>query len=182
MLNDGTATHFNVSTGKNSAIGFSLCSIDVATNIEWKPVDELYGIDHYPIVLSLNSTKRENCAKPSRWLFNKADWKKYQEIITSKMKDYRIFLNTTLTSEKIDINIIIDKFNKTLLQAAMTVFPNPKVNHQIKTHRGGTMIATKLLKQLKKPLTDSREAEQKIIIEFKRLKAIAKRTVKSSKK
>ena len=44
LLNNGTATHFHVQTGSNSAIDLSLCSASNLTDLTWYIMDDLYRI------------------------------------------------------------------------------------------------------------------------------------------
>ena len=49
-----------------------LCSSNILPDFQWNFLKELYGSDHFPVILKLNT----QCKTPAtrRWNLNKADW------------------------------------------------------------------------------------------------------------
>ena len=84
LLNGNQQTHFNTANGTESAIDLAISQVDVAENISMIVSDELYGSDHYPIILQvpnlLNTEYQcQNSAKIRN--YKKANWKLYKEEI-----------------------------------------------------------------------------------------------------
>lgn len=78
LLNNGRATHFHVQTGDSSAIDLSLCSPDILTDLAWTTADDLYGSDHYPILVDVLSCQPQMCEP--RLLLRRADWKTFEAL------------------------------------------------------------------------------------------------------
>lgn len=183
LLNDTSATHFNVATGKSSAIDLTICSSELATSLEWHTLEYLYSSDHYPIIVSINQFKdTTRDTHNARWKFYKADWTKYKEIIESKITSLMEHIEENITTNEIRIDEIISKFNEIIMDAADGSIP--KTNGRKQKHNTiwwnnecETVIknAKKALNRYKKENTDENK------IEYKKCKAIVKSTVKTSK-
>lgn len=52
LLNTGSNTHLNFSSGSFSAIDLSLCDPKLAPTLTWRTVDDLHDSNHFPIVIS----------------------------------------------------------------------------------------------------------------------------------
>ena len=52
LLNTGAPTHFHVQTATESCIDLAFASPDALTDFNWKPLDDNYNSDHYPILLA----------------------------------------------------------------------------------------------------------------------------------
>ena len=51
LLNSGEMTHFYSQTGIFTAIDLSLCSPNALLDFNWRVLPDLYGSDHFPILL-----------------------------------------------------------------------------------------------------------------------------------
>lgn len=72
VLNSGDVTYFHSPTGTFTAIDLSLCSSGVYLNFNWSVLPDLYGSDHFPILLeSVTSVPQ---SRPPRWRLDRADW------------------------------------------------------------------------------------------------------------
>lgn len=81
-MNSGTPTHFNYSSGKKSAIDLVLATPNISVLYEWSVYNDLCRSDHYPIICKplIHNQSPQNMTKIKKWLINKANWEKYQEI------------------------------------------------------------------------------------------------------
>ncbi|KAK3887520.1 hypothetical protein Pcinc_008375 [Petrolisthes cinctipes] len=81
VLNTGDVTHFNSPTGTFTAIDISLCSPSALLDFTWRVLPDLYGSDHFPILLEGN--RYEPQSRLPRWKFEKADWQFFGELTSS---------------------------------------------------------------------------------------------------
>lgn len=58
ILNSGEATHFAVATNSSTCIDLVLCSPSLSTDLQWSILDDLYGSDHYPIIVHIDRLAR----------------------------------------------------------------------------------------------------------------------------
>ena len=52
LLNTGEATRFHSATNSSTAIDLSISSPAIYPSLQWKPLSDLCGSDHYPIIIS----------------------------------------------------------------------------------------------------------------------------------
>ncbi|KAK3894956.1 hypothetical protein Pcinc_001312 [Petrolisthes cinctipes] len=81
VLNTGDVTHFNSPTGTFTAIDISLCSPSALLDFTWRVLPDLYGSDHFPILLEGN--RYEPQSRLPRWKLEKADWQFFRELTSS---------------------------------------------------------------------------------------------------
>lgn len=78
VLNSGDVTHFHSPTGTFTAIDLSLCSSASFMDFRWSVLPDLYGSDHFPILLqSIDSVPQ---SRPPRWRLDKADWQLFEDL------------------------------------------------------------------------------------------------------
>ena len=111
VLNNGNATHFHMQTGSTSAIDLSLCSAGSVSNFSWHPMDDLYGSDHYPLLIS--ELERNAHEPQERYLEDKADWTSFYE--DTRIDNYNTTTNTTTE--------LIDFYNNHIITAADKAIP-----------------------------------------------------------
>lgn len=114
VLNSGQATHFHTQTGSKSALDLCICSSDVATNFHWSVLDDLYGSDHYPIIIQEHDPEI-NHHFPERYQEHKADWKKYENL--TKINNYET------TTQESTVDELIEIFNNHIISAANASIP-----------------------------------------------------------
>ena len=81
VLNSGSPTHFHVQTASFSVLDLALCSPEVLADLEWDVVDDLFGSDHFPTLVS----SPECPVRPSvpRWRLDRADWSRFRDLTDS---------------------------------------------------------------------------------------------------
>ena len=182
ILNDNAPTHLNVSNGNLSAIDLTLCSHSIASHLEWQALNELYGSDHFPLIISINTQSTFQELNHNRWKYHKANWTTYQNIISKNIDELYNQLDNVSNIDKIDINQITNKFTEILLNAANKAIPKTKGKTQKYHTPWWNSECEEVIKNYKKALNKFKKNNtEENKIEFKRLKAIAKRTVKNSK-
>ncbi len=110
ILNSGEATHFAVATNSSTCIDLVLCSPSLSTDLQWSILDDLYGSDHYPIIVHIDRLAR-GLARPPQWCVLRADWPTFQA-------------NVNLSEgEFVSVEDMAAHFNTAILQAAGTAIP-----------------------------------------------------------
>ena len=74
LLNSGAATYCSPSSGAMSCLDLALCSPAVFTDFKWKVIDNPYGSDHMPALISLTTALHTIPSRPPRWRLHLADW------------------------------------------------------------------------------------------------------------
>jgi ribonuclease HI len=120
LLNDGTATRIpDRSTDKPTAIDISLASPDMFSRLTWTVGTDPLGSDHLPITItSENQTflsEGESCVK---YNYDKADWPRFKQILTS---------TETIYSED-NIEAWYEELRDTILHAASLSIPTSTYN------------------------------------------------------
>ena len=72
LLNTGTPTYRNAHTLKTSAIDLTMCSPELAAELQWSALDDTHGSDHMPITLTPDTPAA--ATPPNFFNFKKADW------------------------------------------------------------------------------------------------------------
>jgi len=76
VMNSGESTHYHVQTNAHSAIDLSLCSPGIAADYQWSVADDLYGSDHYPIMIS--NILRQPAGRRPQYLIKHAKWEQFR--------------------------------------------------------------------------------------------------------
>lgn len=95
----------------------------MATNIDWQVSDNLYGSDHFRILININSQYNTTQTHILRWKLHRANWELYKEIITENIHNTEEIIELQFTNHKIDIDEILDSFNNNILNAANQSIP-----------------------------------------------------------
>jgi len=69
-----TPTHFSVATGGFSTIDLTLTSTSLASSLSWKTHPDLSDSNHFPIIISHNSSQPKNVLSSPKWILNEVDW------------------------------------------------------------------------------------------------------------
>lgn len=78
VLNSGDVTHFHSPTGTFTSIDVSLCTSNCLLDFTWRVLPDLYGSDHFPILIE--SLDSEPQSRPPRWRLDKADWQRFEDL------------------------------------------------------------------------------------------------------
>ena len=78
VLNNDKPTHFHVQTGSFSCIDLSVASPNAFLDFEWDVLDDLFSSDHFPIIISNDSSVP--VSRAPRWCTDKANWPLFKEL------------------------------------------------------------------------------------------------------
>ncbi|XP_026679016.1 uncharacterized protein LOC113467177 [Diaphorina citri] len=180
LLNTGDATHFNLSYCSESAIDLTFCSVSIYPDIKWHVTDDLCFSDHFPILLTHDHpipNVSANPSTPSIWNYAKADWLKFKSKIDFSFID--TYLNTNVQP---NIDELLSAINTNIIDAAKESIPVKKipanklpvpwwddeVKQAIKSRRKWLRKARRV------PTIDNK-------IEFKKARALARKTIKEKR-
>ena len=111
MLNDGSPTRTNPSTGQGSSPDISLAGSLWSNKIAWSVIDNAMGSDHCPVLIELNCDVSHTPAFQGnpKWKLRDADWKSFREELEAAIQD----VDTSLSLKE-----IITHFNQLVISAA----------------------------------------------------------------
>lgn len=114
LLNDGSPTFSNARSRTFSAIDLSVLSPNLVSRFQWNILDDLYGSDHFPIVID-TGTEKTVIYSLAKWDEKLADWTAFKSILEKDLD--------TITE------ISVESLTKYLLGAAEKSIPKtePKV-------------------------------------------------------
>ena len=174
LLNSDEPTHYHIQTDTLSCIDLAFTSPDIINDFSWKPCDDPYNSDHFPIVMSPAQSNRDNIAINPKFNLKKADWSSFKTA-TNIPEDAQ--------DNSDDINATVSYFTDVLLNAALNhipqtnpisgKYPVPWWNEECEATHGARKIARRRY-QRTKTLTDK--------IALNRASAIARRTKRTSRK
>lgn len=184
ILNSNEPTHHNLSSGTFSCIDLSICSASISHMVEWTVENDLYDSDHFPLNIRLINGSDSNRlpiapVRPPNWNFKKANWALYTDMLNDIFKN----LPTPNPSLNTDVDTVVTSLGAIIESAADHAIPRssgkivktsvPWWNEKCKTDIKAAKHAFNRYK--KHPTSQTR-------IEFKKLRAAARRTVKTAKK
>lgn len=94
-------------------LDLSFCSPSVFTDFKWDVLDNPYGSDHLPVIISLASSPSITLTKPRRWKLNLADWALFREEAALE----EIF------SDSSDVDKLNETFTARIIAAAYLAIP-----------------------------------------------------------
>lgn len=97
VLNSGAHTRIDFHDGHTSAIDLSIVSESLARRLSWEVMEDNGGSDHFPIVIRDMDSKPVREQKRPRWVYDKADWRKFQEALC---------LPSTVSAEALEAAIV----------------------------------------------------------------------------
>lgn len=175
-LNDGSGTRVDVRAGAESAIDLTLVSDSLAGIFSWQVLKETtVGSDHYPIMTMIEfSIEKRDVRGVKQWCFRDADWDTFRLVSDQEM-------------QKIDMNVGVHELNcficKAFLEAASRVMKRKDGRGEKKIVPWWTQECDKVIKYQNrafKTLKNNHSFQN--FIDYKRLQATVKRTVKSAKR
>lgn len=179
ILNDGSFTTVNRPNNNPSAIDVSFTSACLAPLCEWSVHDDCMGSYHYPIItqLSISIDKYQINPPIEKFLYNRADWNKFNELSENVFKDLTINVENPLETytefcTRLDTlkQMAIPKFTKTNSFASRP--PAPWWNETCERSVVASYNALKLYRS---------DSTMDNYINYKRLDALKKRTIAEQK-
>ena len=126
ILNDGTHTRIDPSTGNTTAIDLTIVTTKLANQVSWSVGPDTLGSDHLPLYISVNQANAHNDSIEEHKLnTKKANW------------DHFAYLCENTTKEEIydeDINIHCANLTNTFYDIAVKTIPRKK-NSKSKKHK-----------------------------------------------
>ena len=71
-------TYLHPATGSFTSIDLTMCSPSLFMDLTWREEEDLYGSDHFPIILESHYHPLDN--RPTKWQFHKADWNLFKDL------------------------------------------------------------------------------------------------------
>jgi len=112
-----TTTHFSVATGAFSTIDLTLTSTSLASSLSWKIHPDLPDSNHFPIIISRNSSQPKNVLSSPKWIL-KADWPLFTTLTAET--------NTRIIPPTDSIDHDITHFTDFIIRAAEKAIPKSK--------------------------------------------------------
>jgi exonuclease III/ribonuclease HI len=78
LLNDDSHTYLHPATKTFHNIDLSICSPSLLLDLEWKVLSDLYGSDHFPIVIKLSGN--DTAENQERWVLKRANWELFEAL------------------------------------------------------------------------------------------------------
>lgn len=121
LLNNPTKkTFYSTAHQSFSAIDLTLASRSISSKIQWDTHDDLCGSDHFPVISIIENTKTLEYEEQDIWLYERADWVKYQSSIS-----FHLELRSKIDQDT-NINSLIEYINKDIIKAANAAIPKLK--------------------------------------------------------
>ena len=172
LMNDGTYTHYHAQTLTSSCIDLTLVSPEILMDFSWSVVEKdtplAYESDHFPIVMTQNS--RSPSDNPPRWIFDRADWPLFNLLTETKEDPIQ------------NITTKLELLTSKLKEAAHLTIPI--------SHRSNKPSVPWWNLDCERAIKNKKTASRKKFrtgkledyIEFKRLRAIARKVVLQAKR
>lgn len=174
ILNSGSFTHFSIFNGTFSAVDLSICSTSILNRMTWNVDDNLYGSDHFPILMNyIQGSTNPHSTPVKKWIYKKANW--------STFSQHRLQHLPTLSN---NVEYDTNQITTSILEAAKSSIPlseNQENRKSVPWWNKEVRIAIRDFKSFwyycRKPQNNTLEN----IIILKQLKAKSRRTIKIAK-
>lgn len=171
VINDGRATRLNRPGQNKSAVDITLVSQDLAMNVSWNVLEDLYGSDHYPTVCMLRTQDKQKITQMKRRNYKNANWEEYHRKITEKIKSKQIQYN--------ELEEIIHEVAETTIPQRKTINTTKKQ----KCNNWWDEECSRILKARKESIKKFKNnGNLENYIDIKRTIALSKKVFKSKKK
>lgn len=181
LLNTGSPTHFTCASGTFSALDLSICNANISHNLEWVVDDYLHDSDHFPIHIIIPDGKR-TASTPSptvKWKLKNADWSSYKREITKFISE----MPSRVSWPNTEIDLLIEAFTSVITKAADAAIPTCAIKRKINEVPWWNAECELTTKEAKHAFyTYKRHQTTQNKIQYKKLKAAARRKLKDSKK
>ena len=171
LMNDGSNTFFHLGSRSQTAIDLSICHPSLFLNFEWKVNDDLCGSDHFPIFIDSVLPSPEESTP--HWILSKANWNKFTEMCEEEITS-ELFVN-----EQYPVTVFSDK----IVDIASKCIPMSSGNSKFRKRPWFNKECKDDINNRKKAfLKFQNHPSNENLINFKYLKAKARKTVRLSKR
>lgn len=117
-LNDGRPTRRTAPNHNVSAVDVSVCSTDLASEIQWNISTNSHNSDHFPIIITLPQSCRPPASLPplQKYRLSKADWGCYSSSLDNKVEKL-------LSEHDISLQVAYTRFVEIIHEAAKEAVP-----------------------------------------------------------
>ena len=162
------------SGNRGSLIDLTLASNDIADRIETVVTDYLLGSDHFIIKTKLGISVNRHPIHIPTWSFRKANWDKYATLISRYI---------AAPPEDANLNLAIEKFSGEVIRAAREAIPISKPNPRKRMVPWWNEECSRAVRRKRAAfLKMKRSFRYADIIQFKDLRALARKTTLHAKK
>jgi len=162
-------THYNRANNNYSCIDLTITQTKSITNWHWSTLTDLYGSDHFPIIVSQTISQ-------TRTHYNQVRWRPSKESLILYSKDCNLSLSSALTIEE-NYQVIVNQIHNHAKRHMRTKTFNPKFTKSWWNSSCEVAIKNKKksFRKFQNCPTDSNWVKYKACV------AIAKKTVKTAK-
>ena len=172
LLNEEKPTYYCQSTNTWSFIDMSLCSTDILFDFTWDVLEEDYGSDHFPILLSPTSQRGVEQRKFT-WSIDRANWKLFNQL-TEIREEVTMFQS---------VDECIEHFHRKIMAASEKSIPKRNTTSRKSNVPWWNDSCSKAIKEKVKTFRKYiRTGRIEHKIEMNRTRAVARRTVKRAKR
>lgn len=174
-LNTGAHTRIHY-TGSTSSIDLTMASSSIAKSCNWTTYNDTLGSDHIPIIITIDDPAVIEDTSIPRWSLSRADWKGYKNSCRCR------FTTDLLTT---DINETKNNLVRVIVNTATENIPIMKLSNN--TNRRAVPYWTEECTGAVNRRNHARNVMQRTgdindIINYKKLKGVAQKTIKMAKK
>ena len=170
LMNTGIRTHVTLPSGQTSAIDLSISSPELAPFLAWSVGEDPMGSDHFPVWLSHQSVAVMG-QRPPRWNLRKADWSQFQTR-----------LEEGLCSDQHG-SFSVQEFTSLIIESAEACIPRTSSSPRRPPVPWWTDSCQDAISARKRALRAfQRSSTTANLVEYKRAKARARRTVREAKR
>lgn len=171
ILNPDCPTFLSSSSGRQSSLDLTICHPSLTSILQWDILEDPHGSDHFPIIIRFPPKLNNPSNQPKKWNTNRADWERFSASISHP------------SSPVSDINNFLKELQHNIISSASLSMPEAK-------HKSGkppvpwwNLECNTAIKNRKKALNKfKRQPNEENFIKYKRLRALAKRTITTAKK
>ena len=112
VINNGKGTRLN-HNGSLSHLDIVFCSRNLSYNMEFDIIEDLWGSDHYPLIVKYSADISEYCNCSNKYIYSKADWKLFEKCLLEDTSILPQITNVDTAYEKL-ISSFINARNRSV--------------------------------------------------------------------
>lgn len=176
LLNTGQGTRFNSYTGDFSCLDLSMCDATISPYLTWYPMSYLYGSDHLPICINHAALPNagDSINRNQKWNLKAADWDNFRNYILTELLQLQ-------PNGNVDDDLEI--FKSLIITAANAHIGMTKVSKRTVSVPWWSPDCAKVMRDSKRAFYKAKRIPTpENLVEFKRLRAIARAKFKQAKR